>query len=133
MEDACRMSKSILVRRVTAICRRPGSKRLKNMARKTRLKCYPTDISKSTTIMEAWSFPNPQEPHKGFKDLANVFFAHAPAIFGAGPENTSAIWFVDRFGNISEDTFDFIYRQSGWDTDAGFPTDEDLCARHLVH
>jgi hypothetical protein len=35
--------------------------------------------------------------------------------------------FVDRFGNISEDTFDFIYRQSGWDTEAGFPPDED-CA-----
>ena len=30
-------------------------------------------------------FPNPEEPHKGFKILANVFFAHAPAIFGAGP------------------------------------------------
>jgi Protein of unknown function (DUF1329) len=70
-------------------------------------------------------FPDPSEPHKGFKILANVFFAHAPAIFGAGPDNTSAIWFVDRFGNISEDTFDFIYRQSGWDTDAGFPADED--------
>jgi Protein of unknown function (DUF1329) len=69
-------------------------------------------------------FPNPEEPHKGFKILANVFFAHAPAIFGAGPENTSAIWFVDRFGNVSQDTFDFIYRQSGWDTDAGFPPDE---------
>jgi hypothetical protein len=69
-------------------------------------------------------FPEPQEPHKGFKILANVFFAHAPAIFGAGPDNYSAIWFVDRFGNISEDTFDFIYRQSGWDTDAGFPPDE---------
>jgi hypothetical protein len=69
-------------------------------------------------------FPNPDEPHKGFKILANVFFAHAPAIFGAGPENTSSIWFVDRFGNISQDTFDFIYRQSGWDTDADFPTDE---------
>jgi hypothetical protein len=69
-------------------------------------------------------FPIPEEPHKGFKILANVFFAHVPAIFGAGPENTSAIWFVDRYGNISEDTFDFIYRQSGWDTDAGFPADE---------
>src|SRR5277367_6771249 len=69
-------------------------------------------------------FPDPEEPHKGFKILANVFFAHAPAIFGAGPENTSSIWFVDRFGNISQDTFDFIYRQSGWDTDADFPADE---------
>jgi Protein of unknown function (DUF1329) len=69
-------------------------------------------------------FPNPTDPHKGWKALANVFFAYAPAIVASTPENTGAIWFADRFNNISEDTFDLVYRQSGYNTDPGIPVDE---------
>ena len=69
-------------------------------------------------------FPNPADPHKGWKALANVFFAYAPAIVASTPENTGAIWFADRFNNISEDTFDLVYRQSGYNTDPGIPVDE---------
>jgi hypothetical protein len=83
----------------------------------------PNGHFKINNYHEGVVFPNPQEPHKGFKKLAKVFFVHAPAMFGAGPDNTASIWFVDRFGNTEQNTFDFFYRQSGWDTDAGFPTD----------
>ncbi len=69
-------------------------------------------------------FPNPQEPNRGWKELANVFFAYAPAIVTSTPNNMGKIWFVDRFGNISADTFDLVYRQSGYNTDPGIPADE---------
>jgi hypothetical protein len=41
-------------------------------------------------------FPNPQEPNKGYKELANVFFAYVPAIITSTPDNMGAIWFDDR-------------------------------------
>jgi hypothetical protein len=69
-------------------------------------------------------FPNPQEPYKGYKLLANVFFGYQPAIITSTPDNTGAIWFHDRFGNISAETFDLVYRQSGYNTDPGIPVDE---------
>jgi Protein of unknown function (DUF1329) len=70
-------------------------------------------------------FPNPSDPHKGWKGLANVFFAYAPAIIASTPENVGTIWFADRFGNISADTFDLVYRQSGYNSDPGIPVDEN--------
>jgi hypothetical protein len=61
-------------------------------------------------------FLAPSEPHKGFKILANVFFAHAPAIFGAGPENTSAIC-----SSIASVTFRKIPSTSSIGRAAGIP------------
>ncbi|MGH7837494.1 MAG: DUF1329 domain-containing protein, partial [Candidatus Binataceae bacterium] len=56
-------------------------------------------------------FPNPADPHKGWKLLANVFFAYVPAIITSTPHNKGIIWFNDRFNNISADTFSLVYRQ----------------------
>jgi len=69
-------------------------------------------------------FPNPQEPHKGYKLLANVFFAYQAAIITSTPDNRTSICCHDRFDNISQDTFDLVYRQSGYNTDPGIPVDE---------
>jgi hypothetical protein len=69
-------------------------------------------------------FPHPQEPDKGFKILANVFFAYAPALYVNAPSNHGTIWLVDRYGNIAPTTLDVVYRQSGWNTDPGFSVDE---------
>ncbi|MGH9829072.1 MAG: DUF1329 domain-containing protein, partial [Blastocatellia bacterium] len=69
-------------------------------------------------------FPNPQDPYKGYKMLANVFFAYTPAIVVSTPDNKGSIWFQDRFGNISQDTFSLVYRQSGYNTDPGIPVNE---------
>ena len=69
-------------------------------------------------------FPDPQEPNKGYKLLANVFFAYVPAIITSTPENMASIWFQDRFANVSQDTFDIVYRQSAYNSDPGIANEE---------
>ncbi len=69
-------------------------------------------------------FPNPSDPNKGWKVLANVFWAFVPALYANTPDNYGAVWALDRFGNISPETFDVVYRWSSYITDAGFPPEE---------
>jgi hypothetical protein len=69
-------------------------------------------------------FPNPQEPDLGTKLLANLFFSYVPALYFNGPENTGSLWAQDRYHNVSGQTIDVVYRQSGWNTDPGVPVDE---------
>jgi hypothetical protein len=70
-------------------------------------------------------FPNPQEPHKGWKVLANVFYAFVPALYVNSPNNYGTVWAMDRYGNISPETFDVVYRWSAYVTDPGFPAQEN--------
>src|ERR1700733_14162065 len=42
-------------------------------------------------------FPNPQEPHKGYKILANLFFDYIPALYVNTPNNYGSAWVQDRF------------------------------------
>jgi Protein of unknown function (DUF1329) len=69
-------------------------------------------------------FPNPQEPHKGWKTLANVFWAFVPALYVNSPQNYGTVWAIDRFGNVAPSSFDVVYRWSAYITDAGFPHEE---------
>jgi hypothetical protein len=69
-------------------------------------------------------FPNPQEPHKGWKALANVFWAFVPALYVNSPQNYGTVWAIDRFGNVAPSSFDVVYRWSAYVTDAGFPHEE---------
>ena len=66
-------------------------------------------------------FPNPQDPHKGWKVLANVFFAFVPAVYVNSPSNYGSVWAVDRYGNVAQTTLDVVYRWSDYITDSGFP------------
>jgi hypothetical protein len=70
-------------------------------------------------------FPNPQGPHKGWKILANIFFAYAPALYVKTPNNFGRVWTVDRFGNIAPSRIDVVYRWSDYITDKGFPRSEN--------
>ncbi|MGA2409509.1 MAG: DUF1329 domain-containing protein [Candidatus Binataceae bacterium] len=70
-------------------------------------------------------FPNPQEPDQGTKLLVNLFYAYVPSIYLNATNNAGSLWFQDRFGNIAVQTLDVVYRQSGWNTDPGFPVDFD--------
>jgi hypothetical protein len=66
-------------------------------------------------------FPNAQEPHKGWKLLANLFFgAYTPAIYVNTPNNYGTVWLQDRYNNIASDTFDVVYRYSDYNTDPGY-------------
>jgi hypothetical protein len=69
-------------------------------------------------------FPNPQEPNKGWKILANVFWAYVPALYVNTPNNYGTVWSIDRFGNIAPSSLDVVYRWSSYITDAGFPKEE---------
>jgi Protein of unknown function (DUF1329) len=46
-------------------------------------------------------FPNPQEPDKGYKILANVWFAYLPHLYVNTPQNMASSCSQDRFNNIS--------------------------------
>jgi hypothetical protein len=70
-------------------------------------------------------FPNPQEPNKGWKILANVFWAFVPALYANTPNNYGSVWALDRFGNVAPSSFDVVYRWSAYITDPGFPTEEN--------
>ena len=63
-------------------------------------------------------FPNPQDPYKGWKILANVFWAFMPALYVNSPSNYGTVWAVNRFGNNI--------------TDPGFSRTETY-AGYLVH
>jgi hypothetical protein len=69
-------------------------------------------------------FPNPQDPHRGWKALANVFWAFVPALYVNSPTNYGTVWAIDRFGNVAPSSFDVVYRWSAYITDAGFPHQE---------
>jgi hypothetical protein len=70
-------------------------------------------------------FPNPQEPYKGWKILANVFYAFVPTLYVNSPSNYAAVWAVDRFGDIAPSSLDVVYRWSAFITDPGFPPTEN--------
>lgn len=68
-------------------------------------------------------FPNPQEPNKGWKVLANINWPAGPQMYVNGPNNYGSVWAVDRYGNINTTTIDVVYRvsYSGYITDPGIP------------
>ncbi len=69
-------------------------------------------------------FPNPSDPNKGWKILANVFWAFVPALYANTPNNYGTVWAIDRFGNVAPSSLDVVYRWSAYITDAGFPAEE---------
>ena len=67
-------------------------------------------------------FPNAQDPNKGWKLLANTFWAYQPAVYVNSPNNYGSVWQLDRYGNISQTTLDVVYRWTNYITDPNFPT-----------
>ena len=70
-------------------------------------------------------FPNPQEPYKGWKVLANIFFAYYPSVVAVTPRNNGTVWAVDRYADVSPSTYLAVYRWSDYNTDPGFPVKFD--------
>lgn len=69
-------------------------------------------------------FPNPEEPYKGWKILANVFFAYVPAVYVKAQRRYSTFFTIDRFGDTAPSTADVVYRWTDYITDQGFPSRE---------
>jgi hypothetical protein len=70
-------------------------------------------------------FPNPADPNKGWKILANVFWAYQPSVVVKTSDNYGSVWAVDRYNNVNVTTLDLVYRWSDFITDPGFPKTMD--------
>ena len=66
-------------------------------------------------------FPNPKEPDKGYKLLADLWFAYAPHLAVGSPRNPLKSCTQDRFGNINCRELNYVYRQTAYNTDPNAP------------
>jgi hypothetical protein len=66
-------------------------------------------------------FPNPQDPDKGRKILANVMWGVGPAMYVNTEDHHGTVWAVDRFGNIAPSTFEVVARATDYITDPSLP------------
>lgn len=64
-------------------------------------------------------FPNPQEPHKGWKVLVNLWFRYAPYLV---VDRYAPGCSIDSTGNLSCERVDLVNRQLSYNTDRGVPT-----------
>jgi Protein of unknown function (DUF1329) len=63
-------------------------------------------------------FPNPQEPHKGWKILANLWYRYMPHL---AADTYADGCLVDHYGSISCDAAEIVERQLAFNTDPGVP------------
>ena len=81
-----------------------------------------TDLPTGGLTLEGYRggtpFPNPADPHKGFKILANVIYRYIPHLVVMRNAGACSI---DRGGNINCATGDIVYRQMSFNTDPGVP------------
>jgi hypothetical protein len=74
-------------------------------------------------------FPNPQEPDRGYKVLANVWFGYAPHLLALSPKTGfGSFCTVDRFNNQACTETSVVYRQLAYNTDPGVPRTEPQAA-----
>lgn len=69
-------------------------------------------------------FPRPQEPDKGYKLLADLWFAYVPHLAVGSPGNLLNTCTQDRLGDINCLRLSYVYRQTAYNTDPGIPRDD---------
>lgn len=67
-------------------------------------------------------FPNPEEPHKGWKILANLWFRYFPHLVSTSTSSYENLCREDRFSNLSCSTEVAVYRQLRHLADSGSST-----------
>ena len=78
-------------------------------------------------------FPNPQDPNKGWKILANVFWAYRARDLCEQPGQLR-LGLGDRpLRQCQRDHLDVVYRWSDLHHRSGLPADRELRPGHLVH
>jgi hypothetical protein len=65
-------------------------------------------------------FPNPQEPHRGWKVLANLWYRYTPELLA---ETHGWDCAVNSSANSSCESYEVVDRQLSYSTDAGIPAD----------
>ena len=68
-------------------------------------------------------FPNPEEPHKGWKILADFWYRYMPHIVVNTPSNPGFFCTLDGFNNVSCVEGLWVARQLSDNTDPGTPTE----------
>jgi hypothetical protein len=66
-------------------------------------------------------FPNPQDPDKGYKILADVWFSYVPNLYAQQFDHPGVSCTQDRFGSVACSKITWIYRQVGYNTDPDVP------------
>jgi hypothetical protein len=66
-------------------------------------------------------FPKPDEPHKGWKILANFWLRYMPHIVVNTPDNMGFNCTLDSFGNVNCAKGLWVARQLAYNTDPGIP------------
>ncbi|HJU29090.1 MAG TPA: DUF1329 domain-containing protein [Candidatus Binataceae bacterium] len=69
-------------------------------------------------------FPNPQEPDKGYKLLADLWFAYVPHLLAGTLRNPLRTCSETRHGFINCVRMTYVLRQVAYNTDFGIPTEE---------
>ena len=69
-------------------------------------------------------FPTPTEPDKGYKLLADNWFAYVPHLYVNTPAAPAGECVEDRFNSVNCATISAVYRQTAFNTDPGTPRSE---------
>ena len=69
-------------------------------------------------------FPNPQEPDKGYKLLADLWFAYVPHFLAGTPHNPLTICSETNHHYASCERLSYVYRQTAYNTDEPPSTEE---------
>jgi Protein of unknown function (DUF1329) len=64
-------------------------------------------------------FPNPQEPHKGWKVLLNLWYRYTPSLL---VDEHAPGCSINQVGSLRCQVADLVYRQLSYETDDGIPT-----------
>jgi hypothetical protein len=70
-------------------------------------------------------FPDPQEPDKGYKLLADLWFTYTPHVVAGTERNPLTTCSQTRHGYISCVYFSYVFRQLAYNTDPGVPANEN--------
>jgi len=65
-------------------------------------------------------FPDPSDPHKGWKILANLWYRYVPNLT---VDTAGSGCLVDSGGSVSCEKAEIVHRQLGYNTDPGVPSD----------
>jgi Protein of unknown function (DUF1329) len=95
-------------------------------SRQVRVAHYPDGRNDILNYYAGEPFPNPQEPDKGYKLLADLWFAYVPHLAVGAGQNLLNTCTQDRLGFMSCLKLSYVYRQTAYNTDPGIPRNEAL-------
>jgi uncharacterized protein DUF1329 len=92
--------------------------------RQVRVGHYPDGRNDVLNYYAGEPFPNPEEPDKGYKLLADLWFAYVPHLAVGASQNLLNTCTQDRLGYMSCLKLSYVYRQTAYNTDPGIPRND---------